>query len=550
MAPETWDKTFQELKNQYLLRSSERLDQIGELLNSLAKSPADITLLRDLMRQFHWLAGSGSIYGFPQITKLGTHGEEFCEQLLRANRALTRSDWDKCKALLDALRVTFSGDDDPQRQTIEKAIPKSEYDGAEILFVDSDQSNFLFLAKILEDQGMNVRNMKTALNTLENCSLKMPQAVIIALPLPDATGYELVERIRSMQNGQDPVIFFVGAKSGFLDKVQAIHCGADGFFQMPVDWESVEKRLKYLLDRGKPQNFRILSVEDDPDQAYFIRYVLESAGYRVHHIADPMQFEEALLSFNPDLVMLDILLPGMTGYELARYLRQDERWATMPILFLTTQNQLEAHIESARAGADDHLVKPVAPALLLSATASRLERARFLKNLLHRDGLTRLLTHTAFMEQAQSIVSHCKRNPKRMVALMLIDLDRFKAVNEKYGYATGDKVLVTLSTVLRQRLRSSDIVGRFGGEEIAVIVEDLEEYDAVNLAQRLLHDFALMKHRASDGSDFSMTFSAGVAMLDAKLMDVERWRRHAEQALRAAKNNGRNCVMKVTGGKR
>lgn len=550
MAPETWDKTFQELKNQYLTRSSERLDQISDLLNSLAKAPGDIALLRDLMRQFHWLAGSGSIYGFPQITKLGTHGEEFCEQLLRANKPLTRSDWDKCKALLDALRVTFSGDDDPQRATYERAIPKGQYDGAEILFVDSDQSNFLFLAKILEEQGMSVRNMKTALNALESCGHKMPRAVVIALPLPDASGYELVERIRMLNNGQDPVIFFVSNKSGFLDKVQAIHCGADGFFQIPVDWEAVETRLKYLMDRGKPQNYRILSVEDDPDQAYFIRYVLESAGYRVHHIADPMQFEEALLSFNPDLVMLDILLPGMTGYELARYLRQDERWATMPILFLTTQNQLEAHIESARAGADDHLVKPVPPALLLSAAASRLERARFLKNLLHRDGLTRLLTHTAFMEQAQGIVSQCKRNPHRLAALMLIDLDRFKTINEKYGYATGDKILISLSTVLRQRLRSSDVLGRFGGEEVAVIVEDLEEYDAVNLAQRLLHDFATMRHRAPDGSEFQMTFSAGVAMLDSKLMDVERWRRHAEQALRAAKNNGRNCVMKVTGGKR
>jgi len=548
--PETWDKTFQELKNQYLMRSQERLDQIGELLNSLAKSPGDIGLLRDLIRQFHWLAGSGSIYGFPQITKLGTHGEEFCEQLMRANKALTRSDWDKCKALLEALRVTFNGDDDPQRQTIEKALPKSEYDGAEVLFVDADQNNFLFLAKTLEDQGMHVRNMRTALNALEQCGHKMPKAAIIALPLPDASGYELVERIRSMPNGQEPVIFFVGAKSGFLDKVQAIHCGADGFFQMPVDWEHVQSRLKYLLQRGQPQNYRILSVEDDPDQAYFIRYVLESAGYQVHHIADPMQFEEALLSFNPDLVMLDILLPGMTGYELARYLRQDERWATMPILFLTTQNQLEAHIESARAGADDHLVKPVAPALLLSATASRLERARFLKNLLHRDGLTKLLTHTAFMEQAQQTVSHCKRNPKRIAALMLIDLDRFKPVNEHFGYATGDKVLVSLSTVLRQRLRSSDILGRFGGEEVAIIVEDLEEYDAVNLAQRLLHDFSNMRHRAPDGTEFQMTFSCGVAMLDAKVMDVERWRRHAEQALRAAKTNGRNCVMKLTGGKR
>lgn len=548
---QVWQDTFKELKSQYIVRSAERLDQISDLLNSLAKAPGDPALLRDLMRQYHWLAGSGGIYGFPQITKLGTHGEEFCEVLLRANKAVTRSDWDKCKALLDALRVAFAGDEvDPQKQTYEKALPKSEYEGIEILFVDNDGSNFLFLQKLLDDQGMAVKSAKAAVNALEMCSAKMPAAMIIALPLPDASGYELVERVRQMPQGESPVIFFVSNKSGFLDKVQAIHCGADGFFQIPVHWEQVEGRLKYLLDRGKPNNYRILSVEDDPDQAYFIKAVLESAGYKVHHIADPTQFEEALLSFNPDLVLLDILLPGLTGYELARYIRQDDRWATMPVLFLTTQNQLEAHIESAKAGADDHLVKPIAPALLLSATASRLERARFLKNLLHRDGLTRLLTHTAFMERAQSVTAQCKRHQNRMAALILIDIDRFKPVNEKYGYACGDKVLVSLSAVLRQRLRTSDIVGRFGGEELAVIVEDLEEYDAVNLAQRLLQDFAAVAHRAEDGTEFHVTFSAGVAVLDAKVMDVERWRRHAEQALRAAKNNGRNCVMKAIGGKR
>lgn len=547
---QVWQDTFKELKSQYIVRSAERLDQITDLLNSLAKAPGDSALVRDLMRQFHWLAGSGGIYGFPQITKLGTHGEEFCEVLLRANKPVTRADWDKCKALLDALRVAFAGDDDPQRNTLDKPLPKSEYEGIEVLFVDNETSNFLFLQKLLEDQGIVIKSAKAAVNALELCSVRMPKALIVALPLPDASGYELVERVRQMPGGETPVIFFVSNTSAFLDKVQAIHCGADGFFQMPVHWEQVESRLKYLLDRGKAHNYRILSVEDDPDQAYFIKAVLESAGYKVHHIADPTQFEEALLSFNPDLVLLDILLPGLTGYELARYIRQDERWATLPVVFLTTQNQLEAHIESAKAGADDHLVKPIAPALLLHATASRLERARFLKNLLHRDGLTRLLTHTAFMEQAQAITAQCKRHPTRMAALILIDIDRFNQVNEKYGYAAGDKVLVALSAVLRQRLRSSDVVGRFGGEELAVIVEDLEEYDAVNLAQRLLQDFAALGHRAEDGSEFHVTFSAGVAVLDAKVMDVERWRRHAEQALRAAKNNGRNCVMKAVGGKR
>lgn len=547
-----WQDTFEELKQQYVVRSAERVQQIEDLLNSLAKAPGEGAILRELMRHFHWLSGSGGIYGMPQITKLGTQGEELCENLLRLNRPITRSEWDKCHALLEALKIAFSHNDeqDPQKQTMEKPLPRSQFEGYEILLVDAEQSNFLFLAKQLEDQGMSIRSVRNATDALQSCEAKLPRAIIIALPLPDASGYELVERIRQMENGQNPVIFFVGTKFGFLDKVQAIHSGADGFFQAPVDWEAAESKLKHLMERDKAQNYRILSVEDDPDQAQFIRAVLESAGYRVHHISDPLQFEEALLSFKPDLVILDILLPELTGYELARYIRQDERWATLPVLFLTTQNQLEAHIESARAGVDDHLIKPIAPPLLLSAVAARLERARFVKNLLHRDGLTHLLTHTAFMEQAQGVVAQCKRNPQHIAALVLVDIDHFKQINEQHGYAMGDKLLVSLSAIMRERIRTSDIVGRFGGEELAIIVEDLEEYDAVNLAQRVRQDFAATVHKAPDGSEIHVTFSAGLSMLDPKVMDVERWRRHAEQALRAAKNNGRNCVMTALGGKR
>src|SRR5205085_2007048 len=136
-----------------------------------------------------------------------------------------------------------------------------------------------------------------------------------------------------------------------------------------------------------------------------------------------------------------------------------------------------------------HLVKPVAPQLLLSAVASRLERARFIKTLLHRDGLTKLLTHAAFMEEADAVVAQCKRDPNKLAALFIVDLDHFADINKKYGYHTGDRVLTTLATIMRQRIRQSDKVGRYAGEELIGVIEDLEEHHAINLAMRLLDDF-------------------------------------------------------------
>lgn len=532
-----------------MIRSAGRLEQIQQLLTSIARSPQDINQLRELTRQFHWLAGSGGIYGFPQISKLGAHGESFCEEIAQQNRPISRTEWEKCQAIFDALKMAFSDNEDGQRVTMQKQLPVITPPApppADVIIVDADPDQVEKLTRLMDDRAMVARACRTGSAALKAIHEQLPRAVIISIPLPDLDSYGLVEKIRQVPKGNEIVIYTVSKKSGFLDKVKAIHCGADAYFEVPVDWESLVHKLQYMLDRNQPSNYRVLSVEDDPDQAEFIRAVLQSTGYQVTIISDPHQFEEYMVSVNPDLVLLDIMLGSMTGYELARYLRQDDRWAMVPIIFLTTENQLYAHIQTAQSGADEHLIKPVPPPLLLNAVASRLERMRFFKSLLHRDGLTHLLTHGAFMEAAQKLVAHAKRNTDRMAAMMVLDVDHLSKINQAYGYAAGDRVLVNLATLLKQRCRQSDTVGRIGGEEFIAIVEDLEEKDAVHLAKRLLQDFSNVQHKSADGTPFQATFSAGIAMLDAKTMDAEKWKRIAEQALKAAKSAGRKNVMRAS----
>ena len=240
---------------------------------------------------------------------------------------------------------------------------------------------------------------------------------------------------------------------------------------------------------------------------------------------------------------MDIVLPGFSGCDLARYVRQDERYAALPIVFLTTEVQMQARIETARAGGDGYIEKPVTPGLLLSDVAARIERARFIRGLMNRDGLTRLLTHTAFLEQARSVLAEASRDPGRTVAWVMIDLDHFKAINDRYGHPVGDRVLYGLAALLRRRLRQPDTIGRYGGEEFAVLIEGLGEPEAVRLVSRLLAEFAATDHHAADGTAFRATFSAGVALLSPAAMDLERWRKAADDALYGAKAAGRNRVL-------
>lgn len=549
---QAWSQTFEQLKEQYLRRSAERVGKIVELLTQLVQNPADPDVIGQLVRHFHWLAGSGTMYGFPQVSALGSEGEDYCNSLLRDPGKKSRADVNKLKTILNELSVQFKSDNTQTAETTTlnhgRPALDTEFDKPEVVIIDEDQGDLAALARQVEDAGMTVRTARSMTAGIAELGKQMPHGLIVEIPLPDGDAYELVEHVRTLPGGENLAIIIVSKQTGFLDKVRSIHCGADSHFEKPVDMKSLMRRLRYLMEKHKQEALRILSVEDDPDQAAFIRAFLESAGYQVRTCTDPKNFEAYLSAFNPDLVLLDVMLPGMTGYELARYLRQDERHATLPVVFLTTHGNIEARIEAARSGGDDHLVKPVPPALLLSTVSARLERARFLKTLLHRDGLTNLLNHSSFMEQAQMVVAQQKRHSK-CTALIIIDVDYFRSINERHGYPGGDKVLIALSLLLRKRLRQSDIIGRYGGDEYGIIAEGLDQTEALSLASRLLADFAATAHATPLHAGFYATCSAGISILDPKEMDLQKWIQSAFTALNAAKQAGRNCAMAVHGDK-
>ncbi|MBK7745827.1 MAG: response regulator [Candidatus Obscuribacter sp.] len=539
----SWQETFSELKSQYVQRSTDRLAQIIELVTKLISNPMNKDLVQQLSRHFHWLAGSGSMYGFQKVSAMGLEGERICDGITAQTGPASPVDLEKLKVLLQELSVQFTGGEDaPETTNLGKVRSINNSGRQEVLVIDEDQKDLASLRKQVEEHGFSFRSARSFATTIIELEKRMPEGLILEIPLPDGDAYELVERVRAMPGGDEMAIVIVSKQTGFLDKVRSIHCGADAHFEKPVDVKAMFRRLRYLLDKRYQETPRILSVEDDPDQAAFIRAFLESAGYQVRTCTDPKNFESYMSAFQPDLVLLDVMLPGMTGYELARYIRQDERHATLPVLFLTTQGQIDARIESARAGGDDHLVKPVPPALLLSSVSSRLERARFLKTLLRRDGLTSLLNHTSFMEQAQTVIAQRRRHTG-FTALILLDIDYFRSVNERHGYPGGDKVLVALSLLLRRRLRQSDIIGRYAGDEFGIIAEGLDETEAMALSGRLLADFASIQHSTLSHSGFYATCSAGISILDAKTMTVESWISSAFKALQQAKNAGRNCAV-------
>lgn len=537
-----WQAKFSDLRNQFIQRTDERLMALSTLIDNLPYRPGDTLLIKEVRQQFHWFAGSGGVYGFEQVSKFGQHGEEICDFLLRDMIPASKIDCEKMQRMVQLIRQSISGSEVVQEEqggftgTSSYAPDKGQ---TTVLLADNNSAGLGSLTGALEKRELAIQHVMTAKKANELLMQHLPDAIVISIPLVDCPGYELAQLVRSLPGGDKVPIIIISKQVAFLDKVQAIRSGADAFFEQPIDEEEISEKIKQLLDRDRPETYKVLSVEDDPDQAAFIKLTLESAGYKVTSLQDPALFEEVFLQFDPDLLLLDVMLGSMTGFDLAKYVRQKDRYVTLPVVFLTTENALDMHIYSARIGGDDHLIKPIAPQLLIASVAGRLERARILKKLIERDGLTSCLTHSAFMCRALKIAE--PDSHRFSLTLLLLDIDGMGMLNDKFGYAAGDKVIASVGPLLQRSFRNASAIGRVGGNRFALILENLDDFQVERLVTQTIKEFNQIEHATPSGN-FGATLSGGLATHDHS-MDLKSWFAQAELSLKEAKATGGNRII-------
>ncbi len=196
-------------------------------------------------------------------------------------------------------------------------------------------------------------------------------------------------------------------------------------------------------------------VDDDRELAEHYCLVLNSAGIEAHAVSDPLTLLSELYAFEPELLLMDIELGAHSGVVLARMIRFHARWLSLPIVYLSSEDDPERQLRALSGGADEFLVKPISDDYLIRAVQMRCHRARQLSELMNRDSLTRLLKHSVIKQEVERERQRCTRGDYSSVAVLL-DIDHFKQVNDTWGHAQGDVVIRTLANLLRNRLRESD----------------------------------------------------------------------------------------------
>jgi two-component system cell cycle response regulator len=307
---------------------------------------------------------------------------------------------------------------------------------------------------------------------------------------------------------------------------------------------------------------RILVVDDVPDNVEILDARLSSRGYAIVTAATGEEALDRVKEEPPHLILLDVMMPGLDGHQVARRIKDDETLPFIPIILVTALNEAEDVVQGLESGADDYISKPynfrelearVRAMLRIKFLQDELDQKnrelelvnKRLKKLSITDGLTELFNHRHVHQLLHDEFERSARTGEP-IAVAMMDLDRFKNINDTYGHPTGDVVLYETARIIKETAREIDMPGRYGGEEFIAILPGTEEESAEHFAERVRQ--AVEAYVFRDGAtEIRMTVSCGVASFPAPGVDEpEALLKAADEALYQAKHGGRNQVVRAS----
>ncbi len=497
---------------------------------------------RHAEREAHKLAGSVGTFGFAQGSRIARE----VEGLLGGSAPLGQAEALRLTDLAVALRRELARP--PTPMTAPRPRVETESEAGEpralplLLVVDDDTELADRIAMEAQGRGMRARVAAGVAEARVALAEERPAAVLLDLSLERGGegGLELLADLSSREP-RIPVLVLT-ARGSFTDRVEVARMGGMGFLQKPVPPASAVDAVEGVLHRGRQGRSSVLAVDDDPLVLHAVETLLAPAGVQVHVLGDPLRFWEALEEACPDAVLLDIDMPGVSGIELCRVMRNDARWSTTPVIFLTARTEAETVQRVFAAGADDYVAKPFVGPELVTRVTNRLERVQLHRALADSDPLTGVANRRRSEEMMGQLL-HLAVRQKRPFSLALLDLDHFKRVNDRYGHGMGDEVLRRVARLLERSFRAEDVVARWGGEEFVVGMFGADKEDGATRVRLVLEQLRDEPFELPGAEPLRVTFSAGVAQYPVDGGDLQALYRSADATLYQAKEAGRDRVL-------
>ena len=488
---------------------------------------------RQTAREAHKLVGSLGTFGFAEGSRLARD----IEQMLESEERLPHEGVRRFAGLVVALRREMEGGP----ATFAASAPTSA-ETAHLLMVDGDEKLTDRVALEGATRGVRTEIVATVAAARAAIAVERPDVVLLDLSVADTEedGLRLLAEL-STQAPDMPVLVH-SANDSFIERVTVSRLGGSGFLQKPLLPTQVVDAVQRVLKRRKVVTTRLLAVDDDPLVLDILEALLQQTGIEVTTLDDPLRFWDVLDEVSPDVLLLDVDMPGLDGIELCRVVRSSPRWSELPVLFITARTDTSSVQQIFDAGADDYIAKPVAGPELLARITSRVERDQLRRSLDGTDPLTGLADrHTA--SQVLRYFLRLATRQKQTLSLAILQLDDFTDIDDRHGRPTIDAVLRRLGELLTRSFRAEDVVARWVGDQLLLGMYTMQKDRGVERVQELVESLRRETFTTPKGSRIQVSASAGVAEFPADGPDLLTLCEAASHVLIRAKAAGPGRVM-------
>ena len=528
------DPSRERLKHHFAQRVIHQARQILEIWQRLQRSEWSTVDLAELSEANLRLLRFAERFEQPEHTQLARHISQSLEAVDANRGRLSSGLITDLNRLMQRLSRTGLRQGDQLDQTFLPPLRKPIY----VMLQDHDRAERL--AKQLEFFGLSAQSLDSVAAFRSSMVERLPAAIVMDVDFSGAgVGLKLAAEAQIGLEEPLPLLFFSLHETDTPTRLAAVRAGGQEFLTGTLEASSLLEKIEVLTCVAQYEPYKVLIIDDSRAQAMHTERLLNSAGIVTRTLIEPIQAMAELADFQPDLIILDMYMPACTGTELAKVIRHNDRYVSVPIIYLSAEDDMDKQLDAMSEGGDDFLTKPIQPRHLITTVRNRAARARHLKARMVRDSLTGLYNHTHILQLLEDCTFRARRE-NRPLSFAMLDLDHFKHVNDGYGHPMGDRVIKSLALFLKQRLRKTDFIGRYGGEEFAIVMPDTDQESAHKVLNQIRQRFAEI-HYPAQPVDLSCSFSAGVVQMhgdaDSLLMASQ-----ADEALYRAKNNGRNQV--------
>jgi two-component system, cell cycle response regulator len=442
-----------------------------------------------------------------------------------------------------------------------------------ILVVDDEKRNVKLLSAFLRADGHQPLEAFDGQHAIDIAQREDPDVILLDIMMPDMNGFEVTQRLKDDPKTRHIPIVLVTSLDGSDNRVKGLSAGADEFLTKPINRAELLARVRALqrmkqmqqelqnrrkimasissnLIQDYASKKRVLLVEDEQVLAKQIAKILTVANFEVTSINSLAAACEQINDNPPDIILLDRVLPDGDGLVYLTELKANNDYFDLPVIIITALDELDQKVAGIECGADDYLIKPIEHNELLARVRAGLRRYSATQNLklelaeAQRNTVTDQLTgvRNRFYLNAdlEYRCAQAMRDPNRSFAIMMLDIDHFKSVNDTFGHLVGDDVLCAIAEQMQKDARTSDIVTRFGGEEFCIVLPESDMNEGLIIAERIRA--SVEAHTFESLGDQTVTISIGVAVFDSEKDNLENLLKRADKALYSAKSSGRNKV--------